>query len=96
MTDDRITPPECKFCRAMQINEICAAAAACDTNLTRKHSAAIVTRTFVKGRSGPQGSSTDYRYRGCGYALNYCPECGKPMRGKGWAAETEGDNERGE
>jgi hypothetical protein len=30
-------------------------------------------------RRGSQGRSTDYRFHGTGYKLNYCPECGKKM-----------------
>jgi hypothetical protein len=44
-----------------------------------RYSVAIVSRIFVKGRKGCRGSSTDYRYRGCGYALNFCPECGRQL-----------------
>lgn len=28
------------------------------------------------------GRTTDYRYKGIGYKLNYCPECGKSLRRK--------------
>ena len=26
------------------------------------------------------GRTTDYRYRGLGYKLNYCPECGRKVK----------------
>lgn len=45
-----------------------------------EYSVAIVKHSWYKKngkRSG--GRTTDYRYRGLGYALNYCPECGKRM-----------------
>jgi len=72
----------CDFCRVMEQNRKF-------DRLTRlytpgasyRYSVAIVQRTFIKGRRGSQGRTTDYRYRGCGYKLNYCPECGKKIGG---------------
>ena len=40
---------------------------------------AIVVRTWRKGNKKMAGRTTDYRYRGCGYALNFCPECGRKL-----------------
>lgn len=44
-----------------------------------KYSVAIVTRDFIKGLRGERGKTTDYRHMGCGYKINYCPECGLKM-----------------
>lgn len=70
----------CKFCDAMNLRR------KVDTivkfrfpNEEHRYSVAIVNRTFIKGEKGCRGSSTDYRYRGCGYDLNFCPECGRRL-----------------
>lgn len=74
----------CKFCEAM---ESCWRGDTIlkkhDPDVERRYSVAIVKRTFFKGRKGCSGSSTDYRYRGCGYELNFCPECGRKITKKG-------------
>ena len=43
---------------------------------------AMVIRNWFPGRKRNAGTTTDYRYRGCGYKLNYCPECGKNLKRK--------------
>lgn len=73
----------CKFCEAMESNRrVAAILKQHDPDVDHRYSVAIVSRTFIKGRKGPRGSSTDYRYRGCGYALNFCPECGRAITKK--------------
>lgn len=73
----------CKFCEALESWKSGAA-----FNKTYypdcewRYSVALVIRTFVKGRRGSHGRSTDYRYRGCGYKLNFCPECGRKISKK--------------
>ena len=42
-------------------------------------SVGMVARLFIKGRRGSTATVTDYRTKGCGYKLNFCPECGKAM-----------------
>lgn len=75
--------PGCKFCEAMKFKRQVTEILKKDTpELDERYSVAIVTRTFLKGRPGCRGSSTDYRYRGCGYALNFCPECGRQIKKK--------------
>ena len=45
-----------------------------------EYSVALVERSWYKGMSKRNsGRTTDYRYRGCGYKLNFCPECGKKV-----------------
>lgn len=80
---------KCSFCSAMeQYREIYATSKSLTTEKDKaifgeymtEYSVAIVRRSWYKKlgkRSG--GRTTDYRYRGLGYALNYCPECGKRM-----------------
>lgn len=43
---------------------------------------AMVTRTWQPGYKRQAAQTTDYRYQGCGYALNFCPECGKRLKEK--------------
>ena len=67
----------CKFCEAMQRHRRCETILKkTDPDMEYRYSVAIVSRMFFKGRPGPRGTRTDYRFRGCGYQLNYCPECG--------------------
>ena len=73
----------CKFCEAMEFNRnLDTILKKNDPEIEHRYSVAIVKRTFVKGRKGARGSSTDYRYRGCGYDLNFCPECGRDLNKK--------------
>lgn len=41
---------------------------------------AMVVKSWLPGKKRNCGRITDYRYQGCGYALNYCPECGKLLK----------------
>lgn len=70
----------CKFCEAMESHRRAdTILKKHDPDMEHRYSVAIVSRIFRKGRKGSRGSSTDYRYRGCGYALNFCPECGRKL-----------------
>ena len=70
----------CKFCEAMASNrEMDKILKKHGPEMSYRYSVAIVKRTFRKGSKGARAYSTDYRYRGCGYALNFCPECGRQM-----------------
>ena len=41
---------------------------------------AMVIRNWTKARGKAHaGRTTDYRFRGLGYKLNYCPECGRKL-----------------
>ena len=71
----------CKFCDAMTGNRRRdSILKKYEQDIERRYSVAIVSRMFKKGHRGARGSSTDYRYRGCGYALNFCPECGRKLK----------------
>lgn len=73
----------CKFCDSMQRNlQVDEILKKHDPLMEKRYSVAIVSRMFFKGRKGSRGSSTDYRYRGCGYELNFCPECGRKITKK--------------
>ena len=70
----------CKFCEAMESHRRAdTILKKHDPDMEHRYSVAIVSRIFRKGSKGARGSSTDYRYRGCGYALNFCPECGRKL-----------------
>ena len=43
---------------------------------------AMVIRTYYPGHKRQASRTTDYRSQGCGYKLNYCPECGKKLNSK--------------
>lgn len=58
----------CKFCEALALQKWCDKTR--PIKVKTKYSVAIVSH--LKG-----SRITSYRYRGHGYALNYCPECGK-------------------
>lgn len=46
-------------------------------------SVAFVERSWEAGDPNKRSSRVvDYRYRGCGYKLNYCPECGRKIKKK--------------
>lgn len=72
--------PVCKFCESLKIHGQVDTIARKDTPEQKiRYSVALVRRTFYKGRRGGQGVMTDFRHKACGYALNYCPECGKSL-----------------
>ena len=79
----------CKFCEAMkenrQVDEI-SRSWSTDDELKRygkyitEYSVAIVKRSYHK-KLGKLKSArgVQFRYRGLGYELNYCPECGRKL-----------------
>ena len=81
----------CKFCETMQtyrkVDYVSDKWKSEDPELQklgkykREYTVAIVRRGWYqkKGKRSA-GRSTDYRYRGLGYKLNYCPECGRDLR----------------
>ena len=45
-----------------------------------EYTVAMIIRTWTKSKGKRKaGRTTDYRYRGIGYKLNYCPECGERL-----------------
>lgn len=74
----------CKFCEAAdRFMRAEAVIRDYEPEVSFRLSVAIIRRKFIKGRRGCQSSVTDTRYQGCGYALNFCPECGRDLRKKG-------------
>lgn len=72
----------CKFCEAMEAyKRMNRKHKKSEPGIDHRYSVAIVIRVFRKGIRGCCSTGTDYRHRGCGYALNYCPECGRKMKG---------------
>lgn len=70
----------CKFCKAMERKRGSdTVLKITDPDIERRYSVAIITRIFIKGQKGSRGTVVDYRYRGCGYELNFCPECGRKL-----------------
>lgn len=76
-----MTDKPCAFCEALQTykdiwmfdNEHF------DTKIYREYTVALVVRSWTKGNKRTAGRMTDYRYRGIGFKLNYCPECGRRL-----------------
>lgn len=77
--------PDCAFCEALRVQK-----SIIDfknnhpeyygEKWNEEYSVALVIRTWPRGRpKRASGRITDYRYRGCGYKLNYCPTCGKKV-----------------
>lgn len=81
----------CKFCEAMKINrQIEKISNSWETNEEIKrygkhmieYTVAIVKRSYYqKTGKRKSGRSVEFRYRGLGFELNFCPECGIDMRG---------------
>lgn len=79
----------CKFCTAMANNrdvERFVRGRATEYELSMygkymmEYSVAIVKRSWYQKKGKKAASrTTEYRYRGSGFALNYCPECGRRM-----------------
>jgi hypothetical protein len=89
----------CKFCEALAEEKECHRVAqrwATDAELTEygkwmaEYTVAIVIRDWYekKGKKSA-GRTVYYRNQGLGFALNYCPECGKKLRGKSKCTNTE-------
>lgn len=73
----------CQFCEALQTHrQIDTILKKEDPDLDVRYTAAIVRRIFIKGRTGCRGTSTDYRNRGIGFTMKFCPECGRKLTKK--------------
>ena len=81
----------CKFCEAMKVNrqiEEVNRSWATNEDLKRygkhmiEYTVAIVKRGyFQKLGKKKSGRTLEFRYRGLGFELNFCPECGADMKG---------------
>lgn len=73
----------CQFCQAMedrkQIRDFWRSKG--DKETCYEFNVALVIRMWKKARGKSTASrTTDYCYRGIGYKLNFCPECGRDLR----------------
>lgn len=51
-----------------------------DNVFMNEYTVALVIHTWIKCKGKQNaGRTTDYRYRGLGYKLNFCPECGRDL-----------------
>ena len=83
----------CKFCEAMKANrqvEEITRSWATNEEIKRygkhmiEYTVAIVKRSYYqKTGKKKSGRTLEFRHRGLGFELNYCPECGTNMRGGG-------------
>ena len=80
----------CKFCEAIKNHKRCDYVSdrwkSEDPEVQKlgkykhEYTVAIVKRSWYQKRGKRSaGRITDYRYRGLGYKLNYCPECGRKL-----------------
>lgn len=79
----------CKFCETMQTNYQCDAICkswSTEDELSKygaymhEYSVAIVKRSWYRKMGKKHsGRTVEFRYRGLGFALNYCPECGRKL-----------------
>ena len=82
---------QCQFCKALGMKEdYNEFINACQDPKEREalgklmdvYTVGLITHTWYKKLGKRKASrSTDYRNRGLGYSLNYCPECGKKLTG---------------
>ena len=71
----------CKFCESLEFfGETDKAWGT--TDFKCEYTVAIVTHFYRKGDKAHASRITDYRNKGLGYKLNYCPECGRRLRGE--------------
>ena len=77
----------CKFCEAYEswhnIHEFDNQNRPKDERVKHEYTVALVIHSWCpKYKTKRQaGCITNYRNQGLGYKLNYCPECGKKLRG---------------
>ncbi len=50
-----------------------------ESDMEHDASVALVTWDWKKAHKRSASRTVSYRYRGLGYALNYCPECGRKI-----------------
>lgn len=68
---------ECVFCESLKSHK----RAARFSELNHEYSVAIVIRSWRRDQGKRFASrSIDLRYRGLGYKLKFCPECGRRLK----------------
>ena len=77
----------CKFCESLEswqnIHEFHNQDITKDEKMKHEYTVALLIHTWCpKYKTKRQASRlTDYRNKGLGYKLNYCPECGRKLKG---------------
>lgn len=83
-----MTESECVFCTALKltkrIHKFSAERAILDNpelgKYCSEYTVALVQHTWYKAYGKRHaGRTVDYRHRGLGYKLRYCPECGRKL-----------------
>lgn len=77
-----MTDKPCQFCESLQrykdirtFNNVYF-----KPRIYEEYNVALVVRSWTKGNKRTAGRTTDYRYRGIGFKLNFCPECGRRLK----------------
>lgn len=79
-----MTDKPCAFCEALQTYKYIRAFnnehfKHFEPKIYEEYNVALVVRSWTKGNKRTAGRITDYRNRGIGFKLNYCPECGRRL-----------------
>jgi len=77
-----MTDKPCVFCEKLQTYKSIRQFnnANFEPKLYDEYNVALVVRSWTKGNKRMAGRMTDYRYRGIGFKLNFCPECGRKVK----------------
>lgn len=72
---------ECQFCEAIAFQKAMHRTYNRESDdgakIYHEYTVALVDRSWTKAKGKRRASRlTDYRYKGIGYELNYCPSCG--------------------
>jgi len=72
---------DCKFCEKLELYKDLRKETS--DEFGEDYAVALVVRTWHKPQGKrAAGRTMSFRYRGLGWKLNYCPECGKKLGGK--------------
>lgn len=68
---------KCEFCENLEFQKVLDSA---NNEIINAYSVAFVVRSWTEAKGEERaGRITDYRDKGKGYQLNYCPECGRKI-----------------
>lgn len=83
---------KCEFCDTLEVHHYADNLPTPDgIKLLHEYRVALVCRSWKKGNKLHAGRTTDYMRAGRGYPLNYCPECGRPLRKQRKTKEQDND-----
>ena len=71
----------CDFCEALSTHKL-ANGLCSDKEFEHRITIAIVNGLYRKRRKTIQSRSIDFNNKGRGFELNYCPSCGRELRGE--------------